>query len=233
MYRVHLDRRTQDIYYRRAEKAKEFFFFVLGHCKEFGIDYEHGEEIYSKRLEIPDYCSGLFCLNSKIVYVPKYQCGRKDKIPLATSVDFDPIQTTMSLKKRMTLQPFIPFTPTLLGCLYGGQLYKPGERVQEMMTINGCFSSLICDGNERLRTDWQPGCPRTTQPPPTPIHRCYYNGKYYGPGEILYSGHDGNWCYSARCMLSGKVQYGDNFNCFTTVEMTPTASMAPPVIHVG
>ena len=182
MYRVHLDRRTQDIYYRRAEKANEFFFFffVLGHCKEFGIDYEHGEEIYSKRLEIPDYCSGLFCLNSKIVYVPKYQCGRKDKIPLATSVDFDPIQTTMSLKKRMTLQPFIPFTPT-----------------------------------------------------PIPIHRCYYNGKYYEPGEILYSGHDGNWCYSARCMSSGKVQYGDNFNCFTTVEMTPTASMAPPVIHVG
>jgi hypothetical protein len=136
----------------------------------------------------------------------------------------------------MTLQPFIPFPPTRLGCHYGGRLYKPDEKIYESATIHECLYSLICDGDDRLRTDWEPGCPRTTPPPTlsTPRFGCDISGKYYLPGEQIYSGSEGgqgNWCYVSRCKFFGEVQVA-HYHCLTTVGRTP-ATILPPIIHVG
>ena len=89
-----------------------------------------------------------------------------------------------------------------------------------------------------MRTDWEPGCPRTTPPTPpptlTPRFGCDYSGKYYLPGEQIGSGPEGgqgNWCFVSRCKFFGEVQVG-HYHCLTTVGRTP-ATIVPPIIHVG
>ncbi|KAL3880109.1 hypothetical protein ACJMK2_032378 [Sinanodonta woodiana] len=61
---------------------------------------------------------------------------------------------------------------------------------------------------------------------PTPFHfettpvGCFYNNRWYRPGEEISHGQTGNWCYFTMCDHSGQIIKGDDFNCHTTLTTT-------------
>jgi len=72
--------------------------------------------------------------------------------------------------------------------------------------------------------------PTTPIEPATSTKRpgCFYNGKWYEPGQEISRGFDGkNWCYGIICDKSGSILAWDNFNCRTTTSQPPTITPSP------
>ena len=64
---------------------------------------------------------------------------------------------------------------------------------------------------------------------PTTPPGCYHDGKYYGVGEEIDNGQDGNHCYGTYCAEPGSVVAWDNWNCgSTTTTPYPNTTPTPP-----
>ena len=120
---------------------------------------------------------------------------------------------------------------TVPGCLYKGRFYPPGEIEQgsDHSDGNWCYGT-VCDSSGYVwhwdNFDCGPSTPLPTTNP-TPPPGCFYNGKFYPPGDIDSGDNGHGWCYGTYCTDDYQVISWDNFNCGTT-STTPLPTTTPP-----
>lgn len=148
-------------------------------------------------------CSGYECMDSKIKYIESFKC------------------------KELSKEENNPF-----GCIIGLHYYRPQETIAVSYDKNGCELTQVCNEDGSTVKLIEKGCLQATPTSTEPPVKCFYNGKYYSPGNVVEKGKTATFCYTILCGWNGKVIHGDDFKC-STFNTPTTPPNNTPTIHAG